>query len=227
MNRRTPEDIAARRALRDAARAAGLERYDPMEPCSNGHTAHRYVGIDECVECKAACNVRAKAVRTAGSTAAPKPTATATVEIQSAVVRAPEARTLSDGMSAAIFKELGHNPFAEDLEFAEDADGFAMARPTSAPLDTADDDQSPKPYVHSDEWHRAHGYVEIEYGVWVDHLALHVQLAQAEAIEAEHRWRAEQGLPKHIAEARVPMKAWRLKKDRPGLPIEGGASPAG
>jgi hypothetical protein len=126
---------------------------------------------------------------------------------------------LSDSIIASVVREIGSNPFEDDIDFAEDSDGFAVAATTSAPLDPANDDQSPRPYIHSDEWHLSHGYTRFE-GQWVDRIWLNVRLAQQEAVEAEHRWREESGLPAHIGKARVPMRARRMKQDAPPLPFE-------
>lgn len=40
------------------ARAAGILRYSTGEPCRNGHMCERYVHNGNCVECRAACQIR-------------------------------------------------------------------------------------------------------------------------------------------------------------------------
>jgi hypothetical protein len=71
----------------------------------------------------------------------------------------------------------------------------------------------------SRDWLLEHGYVE-RSGRWWDPIALNVHLAQQEAIAAERAWRASNGLPAHIAEARIPLRARRLKQEVAPLPFE-------
>jgi hypothetical protein len=155
--KRAADVSASCKALRDAAREAGAKTYDPCLPCAKGHEAMRYVATDYCVECKMMDNARARAAK--GTNTKPTTTATAPAEIQSAVtsdyiatLKAKRAtptpptatsavetqsavvETLGSSLKAAIFAEIGYNPFENDVEFAEDADGFAMGSPTSAPI---------------------------------------------------------------------------------------------